>query len=235
MRVAVLSDIHANHAALSATITDAERAGIDEYLVLGDIVDLGPDPAAVVERVRGLGCTVVRGNHDSLEERSPAAAVEAMRQWTATMLSDDQREWLKNLPDQSELTLGGCRLLAVHASPGSLTQPILSSSPDAELAARLAGRRCDVLCCGHTHLQLLRRIGAVTIVNVGSVGMPFKAPFDGNPPSLFPWAEYAILDLAGTHLSVDLRRVPYDFSVFKRAFRASGFTQSEELLAAWVE
>jgi predicted phosphodiesterase len=234
VRVAVLSDIHANCVALEAVLADAERSGVSSHLVLGDIVDLGPQPGPVVDRVRQLGCPVVGGNHDRLDERSAVPALEAIRLWSRTSLSAEQQTWLDGLADEAELVLGGCRVWAVHASPGSRTHPILSTTRDDEIAGWLALRPCDVLCCGHTHIQLLRRLRGATVVNVGSVGMPFGDQRAGGPPMIFPWAEYAILDLDAHGTAFELRRVRYDFSEFRRLFRASGFAQADTLLSAWA-
>ena len=234
MRVAVLSDIHANLVALEAVLADATRSGVSNHLVLGDIVDLGPQPGPVTDRVRQLACPVVGGNHDRLDERSAVPALEAIRLWSRDSLSAEQREWLDGLPDEAELVLGGCHLWAVHASPGSRTHPILTSTRDDEIAGWLELRPCDVLCCGHTHIQLLRRLRRTTVVNVGSVGMPFGEQRTGGPPTIFPWAEYAIFDLDPDGAAFELKRVPYDFSEFQRTFRQSGFAQADTLLSAWA-
>ncbi|MBN1611036.1 MAG: metallophosphoesterase family protein [Polyangiaceae bacterium] len=233
MRLAVLSDIHANLVALDAVLDDAKRYQVSEYLVLGDIVDLGPEPGPVVDRIRELASPVVGGNHDRLDERSPVPALDAIRLWSRGSLSSDQQHWLDGLSDELELVLGGRRVWAVHASPGSRTHPVVAATPDDEIAGWLEGRPCDVLCCGHTHVQLLRRVGASTVLNVGSVGMPFREQHAGGPPTIFPWAEYAILDLGGHGTAFELKRVRYDFPEFVRRFRESGFGQAEALLSAW--
>ena len=63
MRVAVLSDIHANLAALDAVI--ASFGSVDAVWHLGDVVGYGPEPDGVVERLAGIGAVGVRGNHDA--------------------------------------------------------------------------------------------------------------------------------------------------------------------------
>lgn len=234
VRVAVLSDIHANPVALEAVLADAERSGASRYLVLGDIVDLGPEPGLVVDRVRSLECPVVGGNHDPLDERSAVPVLEAIRVWSQQQLSSAQRQWLDALPDELELVLDGCRVRAVHASPGSRTVPILATTREDQIATWLAARPCDVLCCGHTHIQLCRRHGASSIVNVGSVGMPFREQHVGGPPTIFPWAEYGIFDIGSNRTAFELRRVRYDFSEFERGFRRSAFAQVDALLSAWA-
>jgi predicted phosphodiesterase len=234
VRVALLSDIHANSVALEAVLLDAERSGAGSYLVLGDLVDLGPDPGGVVERVRALGCPVVGGNHDPLDEQSAVPALEASRIWSRQMLSSEQRTWLDALPDERSLDVDGNIIWAVHASPVSRTHAILASTRDDEIAQWFERHPCAVLCCGHSHVQLMRRIGAQTIVNAGSVGMPFSAPYSGGAPTIFTWAEYALLDVGEQGLSVELKRVRYDFERFERAFLDSGFDQAGALLDAWA-
>jgi predicted phosphodiesterase len=234
VRIAVLSDLHAHLVALEAVLDDARRSGVSGYLVLGDIVDLGPEPGRVVDRVRALACPVVGGNHDPLDERSSVPVLEASRVWSRQVLTAEQQQWLDGLSDELHLVVGGCRVWAVHASPGSRTHPIVVATPDAEIGGWLATRPCDVLCCGHTHLQLLRRLGTTTVLNVGSVGMPFRELHAGGPPTIFPWAEYVILDLDAGGAAFELKRVPYDFAEFERSFRESGFAQADALLAAWA-
>jgi predicted phosphodiesterase len=64
MRVAVISDIHANLAALEATLAEIDDGGPDELWCLGDLVGYGPHPNEVVERVRERADVVLAGNHD---------------------------------------------------------------------------------------------------------------------------------------------------------------------------
>jgi predicted phosphodiesterase len=234
VRIAVLSDIHANPIALEAVLDDAERASVTNHLVLGDIVDLGPDPGQVVDRVRRLACPAVGGNHDRLDELSKVPALEAIRIWSQMALSSSQRAWLESLPDELDIVLEGCRIRAVHASPGSRSHPISVSTRDEEIARWFGPEACHVLCCGHTHIQLLRRLGARTVVNVGSVGMPFSSQHVGGQPTIFPWAEYAILDIGPHGTAFELRRVSYDFSRFEQRFRECGFEDAETLLSAWT-
>ena len=69
MRIALISDIHSNLIALEAMLADIAQVEVDQIVFLGDLVTLGPQPREVVERVRGLGCPCVLGNHDDFVER----------------------------------------------------------------------------------------------------------------------------------------------------------------------
>src|SRR3954470_8684272 len=103
MRIAVLSDIHANLTALDAVLADA--GPVDRVWQLGDIVGYGPDPNGVVERLREVGATGVRGNHDAAACGGPEIewfnpdARRAM-EWTRRVIEPATREWLEALPER---------------------------------------------------------------------------------------------------------------------------------------
>ena len=68
MRFALISDLHSHAVALDAVLEDISGRGVDEVLCLGDIVDLGPQPQEVVDRLRALEIRCIEGNHDPLDE-----------------------------------------------------------------------------------------------------------------------------------------------------------------------
>lgn len=234
MRLAVLSDIHANLVALDAVLDELAAAGIERILCLGDIVDLGPAPVQTVARLRELRCLCVQGNHDPLDEPTPVPLLAAVQSWTREQLDSEVRAFLGELPQTVTLTLGDAKVRGVHGSPRSHHDPILAETPEATLESWLGGADCDVLACGHTHVQLLRRLGARTVVNVGSVGMPFERTIGHGPPRVMPWAEYGVLCWRDGALDVSLRRCRYDLDAFARSVRESGMPDPEAWLAHWV-
>src|SRR5881409_434434 len=105
MRFAILSDIHANLVALDVLLLyDFERR-YNHFLCLGDVVGYNANPRECIERVRELDCPVVKGNHDeeatlsTSSERFNELAEHAI-QWTRDNLTDQDKEWLRNLPLQ---------------------------------------------------------------------------------------------------------------------------------------
>jgi len=118
MKLALLSDIHANIQAFDACLAHARAQGAQQIALLGDLVGYGADPVAVVERAQQLsarGALLVKGNHDELAVRPPAQVVTAgdtTAGWTHAKLSDSQRQFLDQLP----LTLQQETMLLVHAS-----------------------------------------------------------------------------------------------------------------------
>ena len=230
MRVAVLSDIHANLAALEAVL--AALGPVDAIWQLGDAIGYGPQPNEVVERLRSLDATGVQGNHEAaaLGRMDLAWFNEAARtalEWTVPLLGPEARAWLKAEPDirvESSLTL-------VHGSPRDpLREYVLSTST--ARTCLIAAETTHVLV-GHTHEPRLFREhdGRVevlvpapgasitlderpTIINPGSVGQPR----DGDPRA--SWLE--IDTETGT---IRWRRTTYPVERTQELMRRAGLPQ----------
>lgn len=201
--LALLYDVHGNLAALEAVLKDAEAAGATGWLVGGDVSAFGPWPVDTLARLRALpDARWIRGNHErwALEEEDvpdvPLArgGVAAARE----ALGPETVAELHALPLWQPLPGGE----AWHGSPRSDVDGFGLEPADGE-GGLLEGRTPGLLVVGHTHLQMRRDLlrpdgGVTTLVNPGSVGLPF----DGDPR-----AAYALLADDGT---VDLRRVAYD-------------------------
>lgn len=236
MRIAVLSDIHANLTALDAVLADAGL--IDAVWQLGDIVGYGPEPDAVVDRLREIGAIGVRGNHDAaacggseIEWFNPEAR-RAM-EWTRAAITPKTVAWLAALPDRR--AEGVCDL--VHGSHREPLWEYVTSGAiaRANLGVLEAGARIGLH--GHTHmpvafveadgatgdLQLVRGRpnaslelgGRRALVNPGSVGQPR----DGDPD-----ASYLIWEPDDDRFT--WRRVGYDVAGVQRAMREAGLPPS---------
>lgn len=231
MRIAVLSDIHANLPALDAVLADA--GGVDAVWHLGDVVGYGPEPDAVVERLRSIGALGVRGNHDAAACGGPEIdwfnpdARRAM-EWTRAAISPATASWLGALPERR--TIGACEL--VHGSPREPIWEYITSTGVARTNLELLG--APIGLHGHTHLPVawvedrgrvepvrpgrgsrLELAGRRALVNPGSVGQPRDGDRD---------ASYAILEPeAGI---VTWRRVAYDVASVQGAMRAAGLPAS---------
>src|ERR1043166_1305627 len=103
MRIAILSDLHANLEATEAVMADARERDCTEYICLGDVVGYNANPRECVAIVQKMECPVVKGNHDeqaSLEESSRDfnALAEMAINWTREQLKAPEKEWLRSLP-----------------------------------------------------------------------------------------------------------------------------------------
>jgi len=233
-RVAFISDLHANRVALDAVLADIDALAVDEIVCLGDIVDLGPEPQTVMDRLHARGVRCIRGNHDTLDEHPQHPVLAEIEAWTAAKLGPALLAELAGLPEHLTIDLAGTRLLCVHGSPRDVNDQVLADTPTAELLSWTRGHAFDVLVCGHTHVQALRRIDAQLFVNVGSLGMPFARPFAGETPQVLGFAEYAIVSASEAAVSVDLRQVRYDVERFAASLHAAGFPDAEHWLDNWL-
>jgi len=174
MKIAIISDIHGNLEALSA-LTES----YDELWVLGDLVNYGPDPGAVIDFVRSNATVVVRGNHDDAVgfNRDPrcsalyrAMAKETM-DFTLSVLSADQRTYLTGLPLVVSRTVDDTTFVLCHAAPSdSLYKYVPANSPEWE--REMEGIDTDLLLVGHTHTPFVQTVGGSLVVNPGSLGQP---------------------------------------------------------------
>jgi len=177
MRITIISDVHANLAALESI-----QEPYDLLLCLGDLVDYGPQPREAVQWVRERALRVIRGNHDhalgyGVDCRCAPIMKEASvtsRRWHSYLLSQDEKEYLRGLPITERLEVAGATFHLAHASPtGNLYDyHIIPDAPDEALAEAIEGIEADFILLGHTHLPMLRTIGTTTILNPGSVGQP---------------------------------------------------------------
>jgi diadenosine tetraphosphatase ApaH/serine/threonine PP2A family protein phosphatase len=230
MRIAVLSDIHANLIALDAVL---DRVGsVDEIWHLGDVVGYGPEPDAVVDRLRDARAQGVRGNHDAaavggseIDYFNPDA--RTAMEWTRRTISRQTRDWLDALRPTIEAGSSGPRFVLVHGSP---RDPIWEYVTTAEVAKdNLDAMAVPYGLHGHTHvpvawrdeghdrISIIRPAGGDTLtldkrrtlLNPGSVGQPR----DGDST-----ASWLILDTAAA--TVTWQRTAYDIGATQRAMTA---------------
>ena len=238
-RIGVIADVHGNLLALEAVLAELEREELDGLVCLGDVA-VGPQPAEALARVRSLGCPVVKGNWDDwfCEGIPPAddeigqKLVEIGEFWVA-QLSAEELAVMRGFPTTVELDLGdGETALCFHGSPSSNEVGIYSITPDETLAQILGDARAPVLLCGHTHLQMLRRLEYALVVNPGAVGLPFSewAP---HTIAIAPWAEYGVVSHDQGRLHVDLRRTTYDVEALLKLSRGSGMPHAQWWADCW--
>jgi predicted phosphodiesterase len=227
-RVAVLSDVHGNLAALEAVRKAIKREKPDAVIVAGDHVMNGPDPVGVVDALREMeasGATIVQGNTDvAVADFDYSAAFPwftdgipdtyvAAAEWAHDELGEDRIGWLRRLPSERRLMLDDTMVLACHASPGSQTQGFDTQLDPSVMLERISRTDARVICCGHTHLPEDRDLGWKIIVNDGSAGYVF----DGDPT-----ASWALVTLDGDEIQTEIRRSEFDTMAVANAISARG-------------
>lgn len=246
VRLALVADIHGNSVALDTVLGEVRAEGIEDVVCLGDIASDGPDPRGTIARIRELGCPTVLGNTDLDWAQAPAPEtggdqLTEMDRWSKELLTSEERAWLAGLAPTLLLSLGDHDLLCFHGSPRSFDDVILAATPSSELTPMLAGSEKELLAGGHTHQQLIRRFRSSTIVNPGTVGLPFDRVPATWPPTAeeaasilnLTVAEYAVLTAAEGRLSIDLRSTSYELEALAELVHRSGMPQPDRWMADW--
>ncbi len=247
MQIAVISDMHGNCLALDAVLADLQEHSVHQVVCLGDAVEGGPQPAAVVARLREIACPVVMGNADAWlltgqetgsEEISAErrAKLDAVRAWSLSQLPPADRAFIAAFQPVVSIEAGsGQRLLCFHGSPASFDDVILPTTPEDEFQQLLAGHALSFLTGGHTHLQQVRRLGDHFFFNPGSVGLAYSHQQSEAGLRADPWAEYAVLTLEPGRVSLEFRRVSFDVSKLLHAYSSSGRPYAEDAIAQYLK
>jgi len=225
VRIAVISDVHGNLAALEAVVADLKQTAPDLVVHGGDLAQAGPRPAEVVDLVRDSGWPGAVGNTDEvlwrpelLRELAPKApkilpllriGFEEFAPATAALLGPDRIDWLRALPTEwrhEELTV-------LHASPGELWR---APMPDAEdrVFVETYGVLSGTVVYAHIHRPFVRALPGLTVANSGSVG----SPYDGD------WRPSYLVVTDGRP---EIRRVEYDVATTIADLQAVNYPRAE--------
>ncbi len=120
MKIGIISDIHGNLEALTGL-----PENFDELWVLGDLVNYGPNPGEVIDFVKANASVAIRGNHDhaiGFNENPRCSALfremaQAMQEYTSSVLSESQKQFLRDLPLRADRELRGMKVSMCHAVP----------------------------------------------------------------------------------------------------------------------
>jgi predicted phosphodiesterase len=233
MRVAVISDIHANLAALESVLAAIDESGAEEIWCLGDVVGYGADPDACTALVRERCDLCLVGNHDlavlgALDVASFSEAAAEAVAWTRRSVEPQTLEFMRDLEP------AGARagIALFHASPRDPIWEYVLSPEQAD--ACLDAQPEPTALIGHSHVALFfgrartngrrelrgAQAGDGTLlelregewlINPGSVGQPR----DGDPRA-------AWLELETEAMEARFRRVPYDIERAASAIVAAG-------------
>jgi diadenosine tetraphosphatase ApaH/serine/threonine PP2A family protein phosphatase len=234
MRLALLTDLHANREALTACLAHAEQQKADRYAFTGDFVGYGADPSWVVDTVMqyvARGAFAVQGNHDysATRDARPQMHMEAREviEWTRSQLSAEQAAFLAALP----LTQEHGNILFVHASAHKpISWEYVTGVEEAERSIRATNHR--MIFSGHVHAPALYRRADDGRMGghkpVPGTPIPIAPQHQylaipgacGQPRDGNPFACYALYDDVKRQLS--FFRVPYDNGAAARRVIAAG-------------
>lgn len=234
MKLALITDIHANREAFEACLEDAGRLGADRYALLGDFVGYGADPGWVVERVRAMiddGAIAVRGNHDNAIARGLREGMHqearAVIEWTRSQLDGEQIDFLGKLPMTVERH--GCLFVHANAYAPQEWEYVLGRT---EAVHSLNATSARYTFAGHVHepqlynLSGLGKIADFTPTPGIAIPMPphrqwFVLPGSaGQPRDGNPAACWALFDV--NQATLTFQRVPYDIETAAHKIKAAG-------------
>ena len=211
MKIAVISDIHSNIYALNEVLADIKNKNVDMIVCTGDLVGYGTRPNEVIETLRNKKILTIMGNYDDAignfkivcgcDYKDPKDAQKAglSMQFTSEITTDENKEYLRNLPKEITLTFNNKTIRFVHGSTRLINEYLKENSKESEEVMKELKE--DILVCGHTHIPYAKYYGDKLLVNAGSVGKPKT-----NNPN----ANYVIIDIKSS-VKVEIIEVTYNF------------------------
>jgi predicted phosphodiesterase len=232
MKIAVISDIHANVLALEAVLDDIASRDVDVTINLGDCVSGPLWPRETIELLFSLTLPTVRGNHDRwMVEEGDTYAVD---EFARNALSFEQRAALHALPISIDVTDD---ILAIHGTPNDDSAFLADDVRFDEIVptSRLllidrlgSAISRSVILCGHSHRQSLIQVpDGPLILNPGSVGCPVFADLANANRLSFcsPHARYAVLSNVRGRWRAELLALDYDWDAAAARANANGFPE----------
>ena len=189
MKIAIISDIHGNIDALESVLRDIASEDCQKIFCLGDIAMAGPEPSKTIHKIHALMQSkdfhIIQGNTDNMlsvfsfdtykEILNTNTVMGSAYLADSQLLTQEEKDFLKNLPPKEEIELFGIKILLVHGSPRRNNENIYPNLKIEEIEEMVSGTNANIIFCGHTHMPCGYQTNTEqTIVNVGSVGRPFS-------------------------------------------------------------
>lgn len=214
LKLAIISDIHANLPALVSVLEDIEQFGAHQVYCLGDLTDAAPWHNEVIALIRERNIPVIMGNHDeriafdhpvhplpkhSREEQE--ARLLAINHTKAT-IAPQHAAFLAALPPYLQLEAGGAKILLVHGSTRSNDEYVYQDHDENDLLEMMDEHHADIMITGHTHLSYIRplKAGKKMVINTGSVGRSKEED---------RLAAYLQLTVTGNNITPVIRKIAY--------------------------
>ncbi len=204
MKIAVISDIHANTSALEAALDKIKSLKTDKIFCLGDILMAGYDPNGTAKIITELdNLEIIQGNTDKMVACFSEELLEKAKKKSPCMgyaLEDDlkiidekYKDFVRNLPESKYIEINGLKIQLVHGSPRQQDENIYPNLALEDVEKMVENSSADLILCGHTHIPCGYSLeSGKTVVNVGSIGrsmtedkMPYWAMLDINDNGTF--------------------------------------------------
>ena len=216
MKIAILSDIHGNLIALETILNHIKKNECDKIFFLGDYVLAGAQPKETISLIMKLfkqdNVEMIQGNTDKMISDFSEEILEVVKNGAPIManalvddisiLSEEEKTFLKNLPENKLVEVDGIKLLLTHGSPRKNNENIFPDTPLATVEEMVTDTDASIIVCGHTHIPCgFQTNTKKTVINVGSVGRPFTEDTK---------CCYLILDINNGEVEIEHKLVRYD-------------------------
>ena len=243
MKIAVISDIHANKDAFNEVLKDIEKFNPDMIFCLGDLILAGYNPNFVCEKIFELkdsmkeNFKIIQGNTDKMIANCTPELIAKTKEAFSCMgysLEEDVKitdkkyiDFVKNLPEKKSIELNNLKIELVHGSPRNQSENIYPELPKEEVEKMVDSSSADLILCGHTHLPCGYSLNNnKTVINAGSVGRSMTQ--DKMPVYL-----QLTIDKEGKFFA-EHRIIKYDNELVSRHILARGFKHCEDLAKMYI-
>ncbi|MEM7164867.1 MAG: metallophosphoesterase family protein [Planctomycetota bacterium] len=232
-KVALFGGVYSNYHSLVAVVEDAQRRGCDAMYCLGDIGAFGPHPDRVFPVLVDNAIATVQGNYDhSIGNRRDDCAcgytdprdnhfARLSYAYTFERTADRWKDWMRDLPPEIRIEVGGRRVLLCHGSPRRTNEFLWqSTTPDPFIDRLFRDHSADAIACTHSGLHWQQQVQGGLLVNVGVIGRPEN---DGTTA-----VGYMILETdrdAPSGLRAQYVPVTYDYQTLAAEMRAEGLPE----------
>ncbi|MDX8377336.1 MAG: metallophosphoesterase family protein [Mariprofundales bacterium] len=232
----LIADVHANIAALETALNYLHAQGVQDILMLGDVVGYGPHPIECIERLQQVGAVCIRGNHDHFvgtlgkNTQPMARSAKWAAEWTAGQINDNARQWLATLPVKQE----GENWVAVHGAP---VDPTFFNAYVYQMTYErnldyIQEEGLHIAFHGHTHVQGAYRREANNCDMFSNENMQYLEKVKhalicpgsiGQPRGGNTGVELAIYD--PTDQTIDMHRLQYNLKPLLKTMRQLAFPE----------
>ena len=238
MKIAIISDIHANTLALEAVLNQINSFGADKIFCLGDILMAGYDPNGTAKTILELdNLEIIQGNTDKMVACFSQELLEKAKNKFPCMgyaLEDDlkiidekYKDFVRNLPENRYIEINGLKIQLVHGSPRQQDENIYPDLALNDVEKMVENSNADLILCGHTHIPCGYSLNSgKTVVNVGSVGrsmtedkMPYWALLEINNDGTF---------------QIEHKSVNYDNVKASEIIKNRNFKHSDDLAKMYI-
>lgn len=227
IKIAIISDVHANSVALKEVLNDAKSQGVEEYIFPGDLVNDLPFGNETMEIIGNTSKYLIIGNKEEyLKEYDKEKYKWSNIQFRNSVfiyeeLSKENLNLISNLPMSLDLEFEDMKLKVVHGSPKSVTEHLHETSNDL-IDKYTKDLNADILICGHTHDKIWHKyVNGKLVINAGCMGV---SPYYNSK------AEYVILHINNKRVDIEKRLIQYNPEDVKNKIIKCGILERDRVL-----